>query len=185
MNDPGAKNIFEKFSGNRPKPTFPTPVMGERGKKDMPPGTKGGEKMKPDLHEIHKQHTFDSFCKKVLKHEACNGHREINYRTQMEIPMSDLPEGAMEQLAVYDEYPWEYTSFQIGDETVLIKNDLLAEALAAIPEKARNIILMYWFLDMADRDIADRIGIARRTVNTHRQNAYRLLKKLMGGEADE
>lgn len=179
------KNIFEKNSESQPKRTFPRPVMDERGKKDLPPGTKGGEKMKSDLHEIHKQHAFDSFCKKVLKHEANNGHREINRRALMEIPMSELPEEAMEQLAVYDEYPWEYTSFQIGNETVLIKNDRLAEALEAIPEKERNVILMYWFLDMADRDIADHMGIARRTVNTHRQKAYRLLKKLMGGEADE
>ena len=86
------KNIFEKFSENRPKPTYIRPVMDERGKKDLPPGTKGGEKMKPDLHEIHKQHTFDSFCKKVLKHEANNGHRDINHRVLWEIPMSDLPE---------------------------------------------------------------------------------------------
>lgn len=99
--------------------------------------------------------------------------------------MSDLPEEAMEQLAVYDDYPWDYTPFQVGDETVLVKDDRLAEALAAIPEKERNIILLYWFLELADREIADRMGIARRTVNTHRQNAYRLLKKLMGGEADE
>ena len=179
------KNIFQKIYENRPKRPISTPVMDERGKKDLPPGTKGGEKMKPDLHEIHKQHTFDSFCKRVLKNEAANGHREINYRTSMEISMSDLPEGAMEQLAVYDEYPWEYTSFRVGNETVYVKNDRLAEALAAIPEKERNIILMYWFLDMADREIATNMGIARRTVNTHRQNAYRLLKKLMGGEADE
>lgn len=141
--------------------------------------------MKPDLHEIHKQHTFDSFCKKVLKHEAGNGHRKINRRARMEISMSDIPEEAMEQLAVYDDYPWDYTPFQVGDETVLVKDDRLAEALAAIPEKERNIILLYWFLELADREIADRMGIARRTVNTHRQNAYRLLKKLMGGDADE
>jgi len=55
------------FSENRPKHTFPAPVMDERGNQDLPPGTKGGETMKPDLHETHKQHTFDSFCKKVLQ----------------------------------------------------------------------------------------------------------------------
>ena len=179
------KNNFEKITANQPKRTFSGPVMDERGNKDLPPGKKGGEKMKPDLHEIHKQHTFDSFCKKVLKHEAGNGHREINRRAHMEISMSDLPEEAMEQLAVYDDYPWDYTPFQVGDETVLVKDDRLAEALAAIPERERNIILLYWFLELADREIADRMGIARRTVNTHRQNAYRLLKKLMGGDADE
>ena len=99
--------------------------------------------------------------------------------------MSDLPEGAMEQLAVYDEYPRGYISFQVGNETVYVKHDRLTEALSAISEKERNIILMYWFLDMADREIATHLGIARRTVNTHRQKGYDLLKKLMGGEADE
>ena len=97
--------------------------------------------------------------------------------------MSDLPEGAMEQLAVYDDYPWEHTSFPVGDDVVLIKNDRLAEALEAMPEKERDIILMYWFLDMADRDIASSMNMARRTVNRHRQKAYQLLRKLMGGEA--
>ena len=101
------KNNFKKFTANQPKHTFAEPVMDERGNKDLPPGKKGGEKMKPDLHEIHKQHTFDSFCKKVLKHEAANGHREINRRIRIEISMSDLPEEAMEQLAVYDDYPWD------------------------------------------------------------------------------
>ena len=179
------KKFFQQISENRPKRHFPTPLMDERGKKHLPPGTKGGEKMKIDPKEIQRQQAFDSFCKKVLKHEAANGHREINYRASMEISMSDLPEGAMEQLAVYDEYPWDYTSFQVGNETVYVKNDRLAEALAAIPEKERNIILMYWFLDMADREIATHLGIARRTVNTHRQIGCDLLKKLMGGEADE
>ena len=126
------KNIFEKNSENQPKCHFPRPLMDERGKK-----------MELDPKEIQGQQTFDSFCKKVLKHEAANGHREINRRALIEIPMSELPEGAMEQLAVYDAYPWEYTSFQVGNETVLVKDDRLAEAPVAIPEKGRNIILMY------------------------------------------
>ncbi len=179
------KNNFQNFSQKWPKATSVRPVMDERGKKDLPPGTKGGEKMKPDLHKIHKQHTFDSYCKRVLKHEACNGHREINRRARMEISISDLPEEAMEQLAVYDKFPWDFNSFQVGNEEILIENDLLAEGLEALPEKERNILLMYYFLNMTDHEIADDLGLARRSVNRYRQNAYRLLKKLMGGVADD
>lgn len=48
--------------------------------------------MKPDRHAEHKQHAFDSFCKKVLKCEACNGYREISRRKKHSIPFSELPE---------------------------------------------------------------------------------------------
>ena len=44
--------------------------------------------------------------------------------------------------------------------------------------------MMHWFLNMVDREIAEYMNMARRTVNTRRQKAYRLLKELMGGEAD-
>ncbi len=45
--------------------------------------------------------------------------------------------------------------------------------------------MMHWFLNMVDREIAEYMNMARRTVNTRRQKAYRLLKELMGGEADD
>ena len=38
--------------------------------------------------------------------------------------------------------------------------------------------------DQADREIAERMNMARRTVNARRQKAYRLLKELMGGDVD-
>ena len=67
---------------------------------------------------------------------------------------------------------------------ILIEDDRLAEALNALPQNNRDIFLMYWFLDMADREIAERMNMARRTVNARRQKAYRLLKELMGGDVD-
>ena len=178
------KNIFEKITANQPKRTFTGPVMDERGNKDLPPGKKGGETMTPDRHYEHKQHAFDSFCKKVLKCEAYNGYREISRRQSREVAFSELPEDSMEQLASYDRYPWEYTFFPVGGDVILIEDDRLAEALNALPQDGRDILLMYFFLDMADREIAERMNMARRTVNARRQKAYRLLKELMGGDVD-
>ena len=45
---------------------------------------------------------------------------------------------------------------------ILIENDLLADALNALPQDNRDILLMYWFLEMADREIAERMNLARR-----------------------
>ena len=169
----------------KPKRPIAERVVSERGRKELPPGTKGGENLKPDRHYEHKQHAFDSYCKKVLKCEACNGYRQISRRQKRFASLEELSEAEMAQLAVYDRYSWEYTAFPVGGTVILIEDDRLAEALNALPQDNRDIFLMYWFLDMADREIAEYMNMARRTVNTRRQKSYRLLKKLMGGEADD
>ncbi len=180
----GEKNIFDISVEKWPKAPLPKPVVCERGRTDLPPGTKGGENLTPDRHYEHKQHAFDSFCKKAIKHEAFNAYRQIRYRKECEISLSELPEDMMEQLAVYDRYPWEYTPFPIDGDVILIENEHLATALNALPPENREILLMYYFLELADREIADKLHLARRTVNNRRLKAYRLLKELMGGEAD-
>ena len=141
--------------------------------------------MKPDRHYEHKQHAFDSYCKKGLKYKAYNGYCEISRRQKYEALFSELSEEELSQLAVYDRYSWEYTAFPVGGDVILIEDDRLAKALNTLPQDNRDIFLMYWFLDMADREIAEYMNMARRTVNTRRQKAYRLLKELMGGEADD
>ena len=73
----------------------------------------------------------------------------------------------------------------IQNAVVLIENDRLATALLRLSPKDREIFMMHWFLWMTDEQIAKCMGMARRTVNTRRYKAYRLLKKLMGGEADD
>ena len=136
------KNIFEKFPKKWPKGVFARRVGGERGNIDLPSGAKGGEKMDLDRHDEHKQHAFDSFCKKVIRCEAYNAYRAIGRRQDLEIPFSQLPEEAMETLATWDVYPWEYTSFPVDGDVILIKDDRLADALTALPQRFRDILLM-------------------------------------------
>ena len=179
------KKIFQIDPENRPNRPVRERVVSERGRKELPPGKKGGETMTPDRHYEHKQHAFDSFCKKVLKCEAYNGYREISRRQSHEVAFSELPEDSMEQLASYDRYPWEYTFFPVGGDVILIEDDRLAEALLGLSQEDREIFMMHWFLRMTDAQIARYINMPRRTVNTRRHKAYRLLTELMGGEADD
>ena len=45
--------------------------------------------------------------------------------------------------------------------------------------------MLFRSLKLADREIGERLSLSRRTVNNRRQQAYELLKKLMGGDANE
>ena len=179
------KKITYNPPATKPKRPIAERVVSERGRKELPPGTKGGENLKPDRHYEHKQYAFDSYCKKVLKCEACNGYRQISRRQKRFTSLEELSEADLAQLAVYDRYSWEYTTFPVGGAVILIEDDRLAEALLALPQEDRDIFMMHWFLNLVDREIAEYMNMARRTVNTRRQKAYRLLKELMGGEADD
>ncbi len=96
--------------------------------------------MKPDRHYEHKQYAFDSYCKKVLKCEACNGYRQISRHQKRFTSLEELSEAEMAQLAVYDLYPWEYTPFPVGGAVILIEDDGLAEALSgAVPGGPGNL----------------------------------------------
>ena len=180
----GKKN-FHIDPENQPNRTTRERVVSERGRKELPPGTKGGENLKPDRHYEHKQYAFDSYCKKVLKCEACNGYRQISRHQKRFTSLEELSEAEMAQLAVYDRYPWEYTTFPVGGTVILIEDDGLAEALLGLSQEDREIFMMHWFLRMTDAQIARYINMPRRTVNTRRHKAYRLLTELMGGEADD
>ena len=99
------KKYYHIDPENRPNRTTRERVVSERGRKELPPGTKGGENLKPDRHYEHKQYAFDSYCKKVLKCEACNGYRQISRRQKRFTSLEELSEAEMAQLAVYDRCP--------------------------------------------------------------------------------
>ena len=177
------KEIFLKlFQENQPKEVSSRRVVSERGRKELPPGTKGGENLKPDRHYEHKQHAFDSYCKKVLKCEACNGYRQISRHQKRFTSLEELSEAEMAQLAVYDRYPWEYTTFPVGGAVILIEDDGLAEALLGLSQEDREIFMMHWFL----RDINDGIDTIGKKMtvcqlyarqNSHRKNVKRSTEK--------
>lgn len=138
--------------------------------------------MKPDRHYEHKQYAFDSYCKKVLKCEACNGYRQISRRQKRFTSLEELSEAEMAQLAVYDRYPWEYTTFPVGGAVILIEDDGLAEALLGLSQEDREIFMMHWFL----RDINDGIDTIGKKMtvcqlyarqNSHRKNVKRSTEK--------
>ena len=53
----------------------------------------------------------------------------------------------------------------------------LAEALKQLPEQSRNIVLMFFFLDMSDSEIGEKLNINRSTSFRHRRNSLEEIRK--------
>ena len=111
------------------------------------------------------QHQYDALAKKTLVGEAKSHRRTLAKRAAREVPFSDLSESELAQLFTTDEYKSDYFRFQVSGFDVLVKNELLAEALNALPERKRDIILLSYFLDMSDAEIAELLNVVRTTVS--------------------
>ena len=60
--------------------------------------------MQPNRLEFQKQCAFQSFCKRALRNEAVNAHKEIKRRRAKEVSFSDLTPQEQDQLCTYDSY---------------------------------------------------------------------------------
>ena len=63
-----------------------------------------------------------------------------------------------------------------------VQNENLAHALKILPKDKREIILLAYFLDMSDREIAEKLNLFRSTVQRNRTNALKILKEQLAGE---
>lgn len=141
--------------------------------------------MKPHSQNEHKQHTFEHFCKQILRNEKNDYHRELKQQGGHEVLFCELPPHTLEQLAVWDKYFQDTYLFEIMGFEVAVADELLAEALKTLPQDRLQIILLSYFGEMSDREIAERLNLIRRTVSHRRKSALRKLQKIMEGYADE
>ena len=102
--------------------------------------------MTPNRREFEKQCAFQKFCKSVLHNEACNAHKEIRRRRVREVTFSNLALHEERQLYTVDKYFQDEEaepSYQMAGKEITPK--LLLEAIRALPEERRKIILLYYF----------------------------------------
>ena len=100
-------------------------------------------------------------------------------RAKHEINFSDLTESEMDKLWTVDDYEIDTMHYSVNGFDVTVSNDLLIEALNTLPDRNRDIILLAYFLDMSDAEIAKLLQNNRKTIYRHRMTALDLLTKFM------
>lgn len=122
---------------------------------------------------------FDRICKLALKGEAVDYHRHMAYRQKHEILFSELPEWKLNQMFSEDEYETENQWFKVLGYDIEVKDALIAEALQSLSERKREVVLLSYFMDMSDAEIARKMNLVRSTVHEHRIRSLELMKKIL------
>lgn len=134
---------------------------------------------------ITNQHRFDSYCKRTLKNEAYDCYREIRKHMQREVFFSELSEKEWEQLYMEDKYNLEAYNFRVQEYDIEVKDVLLAEALKLLSDKKREVVLMSYFLEMSDTDIAKLMDLRQSTIHYHRTSSLKTLKEYLEAQGNE
>lgn len=121
---------------------------------------------------------FCAYCIKVLHGEALNYLDELKRQREREVSFSELLQKDLDALYLYDDYELA-EKFTVLGKQVSVRDEWISKALKKLPEKKREIILMLYFLDMTEKEIAACLKLVQSTVHYHKDDSLRLLRKLM------
>ena len=134
--------------------------------------------MKPSDFQKTVQCRFESCLKKVVRHVK-DYQKKLKRRQKEETLFCELPEIVVENLAVWDDYDTDYTIFNVCGNDIRVYDDELAEALKQLSERNRETLLMYYFLEMTESEIANLQKITQSGVFRNRHHALETMKKIL------
>lgn len=142
---------------------------------------KGGDSVKKSSFEKVICMQFDFLMKLVIQRTKISYYRESYRRSRHEKLFCDITDFALEKTRYYDNYPSEFIMFSVFDYDIYVSNKKLGKALKELSERQRNIVLLFYYLDMSDAEIAMSYAISRSSVYRNRKKALNNLKILMKG----
>lgn len=120
---------------------------------------------------------FDAFCKTVLRNEARTYLRDLCRQRKQETQFSALSQHEMDKLCTVDEYPIDSVAFTTFGCDLHIRNELVADSFASLPEQEQSILILYCVLELTDGEIGGIAGMSRSAVQRHRTKALNELRK--------
>ena len=120
---------------------------------------------------------FHRFIRDSLKHECLNFLRHRRYLSKHEICSSDLMKY---EEGKEDEHAFLENHVRIIDVDIMIKNDLLYEALMEIEQRNRDILILSYGFRWSDRKIGEKLRLSRPTVQRLKKRYLRELKQALG-----
>lgn len=131
------------------------------------------------------QNQFGGFCTRVLKNEAMRIHNEHAKQRDREKSLDHLTPSELSQLATVDKPFSDEHVFEVIGRPVVVTGDLLAEAIAKLPEDKRDVILLSYFLGMSDHEISEHMNVVRQAISKRRAKSLKELREYLEKEGFE
>lgn len=131
-------------------------------------------------YQSYNELTFEAYCKTSIDHAILKGRMEQAKRAALEVPLSNLTEADLYRLYVQSqEAPIsvsEQITFTVQGINIPVRDAQLGRALSFLLPKYREVVLLHYFMDMSDPQIASLLHISKSAVQRRRTAALERLK---------
>ena len=139
--------------------------------------------MKQDELELYHECSFDAFCKKAIRNLAVDAKR-IYWKKTMMTSDEELLATYVKSIMTEDTYALNNYEkiYYVNGLKVVVTNETVGEALKFIMPNKRAVLLLSFFMDYRDSEIARTLRITNSTVSYRKKQALKQLKVLLEGK---
>ena len=139
--------------------------------------------MKQDELELYHECSFDAFCKKAIRNLAVDAKR-IYWKKTMTTSDEELLVTYVKSIMTEDTYALNNYEkiYYVNGLKVVVTNETVGEALKFIMPNKRAVLLLSFFMDYRDSEIARTLRITNSTVAYRKKQALKQLKVLLEGK---
>ncbi|EGO2512635.1 RNA polymerase sigma factor [Enterococcus durans] len=135
--------------------------------------------MKPSSFQETIENQFDYICKQAIEDERKDYFKHLSRLSKKEVSFSEIDNYLVNSFSTVDTYVTDFQLYVLYGLRINVESDLLSEALRHLPENKRNTILLHYFMDMSDVEIAELLNVNRSTVYRHRISGLAMIKEFM------
>ena len=129
----------------------------------------------------YQENRFDSFCKTVIRNASVDSIRSRKRREARFSSLDDIQGDLFAPEMIQDQYATYSKLYKVKGIEVTIADKEIGEALQYILPNQRAALLLSFFKEYTDMEIARLLGISHKTVAYRKKNAMQKLKLLLEG----
>jgi len=127
----------------------------------------------------YQEQTFDSYAMRLIHNEGADAKKELARRAKREAQLSALSSMELSSLADEDKYRPEKVTLFVHENEVDVFDAALGQALSFLPAKWRDVLVLYYFMEESDAQIARRLNMTLAGAVHRRKVALARLKEAL------
>lgn len=135
-------------------------------------------------YERFNELTFEAYCKKAIDRAILKARQRQSMLAKREVSLSELPENALYDVGAEDvnleRAEAERRIFHVRGIDIPVSDQQLAKALSCLLPRNREIILLAYFAELTDEEVAQKLKLSRSTVQRRRTSALDKLREMLG-----